>query len=303
LDGKIGATLAFRAAPHIETAPDAKEEESMSKMRDRLALHTWTLDTTPLDAVLAATKKAGWNAIELRHVDFVRCREKGMTNSQVLDLVRKSGLKVACLGTEYGLIFAHNVERDRLLKVLDETCANAVALGCDLVMTSPGQNPPGSLADAAANFRAGGEIAKKHGVRFCIEFNSAHAVIKNLEAGAEVVEKASHPNCGLLLDAYHMERSGSGGRGFASYPDKKIFAFQYSDVPDAPASTANRPTDRLPPGKGKVRWREVFKLLREKNYSGYLSYEAPNPEQWARPAEEVAREAVEATRRLLAEVE
>jgi 2-keto-myo-inositol isomerase len=275
----------------------------MSKMRDRLALHTWTLDTTPLDAVLAATKKAGWNAIELRRIDFTRCFEKGMTNAQVLDLVKKSGLKVACLGTEYNLIFAQGAERERLLKVLDETCANAKALGCDLVMTAPGQNPPTTLAEGAANFRAGGEIAKKHGVRFALEFNSAHSLIKDLQSGAEVVKLANHPNCGLLLDAYHMERSGSGGRGFENYPEEKIFAFQFSDVPDAPPSTQNRPTDRLAPGKGKVRWKEVFKLLKEKNYSGYLAYEAPNPEQWARPAEDVAREAVEATRKLLQDVE
>jgi sugar phosphate isomerase/epimerase len=54
---------------------------------------------------------------------------------------------------------------------------------------------------------------------------------------------------------------------------------------------------------GTVRWREVFQLLREKNYGGYLSYEAPNPEYWSRPPVEVARESVEATRKLLAEVE
>jgi len=64
-----------------------------------------------------------------------------------------------------------------------------------------------------------------------------------------------------------------------------------------------RPTDRLPPGKGIVRWREVFQLLQEKGYQGYLSYEAPNPEYWSRPPEQVAREAAEATRMLLAEVE
>ena len=52
-----------------------------------------------------------------------------------------------------------------------------------------------------------------------------------------------------------------------------------------------------------MRWREVFQLLREKNYQGYLSYEAPNPEYWSRPPEEVAREAVEATRELLAQIE
>src|SRR5262245_11093872 len=125
-------------------------------MRNRLALHTWTLDTTPLAGVLKAAKQAGWNAIELRRVDFTRCFEAGMTNAQVLDLVRASGLKTACVGTEYGLIFANGPERDRLLRVLDETCANAVALGCNLVMIAPGQNPPGTLREGAANFRAGG---------------------------------------------------------------------------------------------------------------------------------------------------
>ena len=64
-------------------------------MRDRLALHTWTLDTTPLAGVLRAANAAGWNAIELRRVDFTRSFEAGMSNAQVLDLVRASGLKVA----------------------------------------------------------------------------------------------------------------------------------------------------------------------------------------------------------------
>jgi sugar phosphate isomerase/epimerase len=187
--------------------------------------------------------------------------------------------------------------------VMEETCANAKALGCDLVMIAPGQNPPTTLRDAAANFRAGGEIAKAHGVRFALEFNSAHSVIQNLQVGAEIVDLASHSHCGLLLDAYHMERSGSGGRGFESYPAEKIFAFQFSDVPNAPPSTQNRPTDRLAPGKGKVRWKEALQLLKEKNYGGYLAYEAPNPEHWSRPPEDVAREGVEAMRKLLAQVE
>ena len=107
---------------------------SMKKMRDRLALHTWTLDTTPLPDALRAAKSAGWNAVELRRIDFTRCFERGMANAQVLDLVKGSGLAVACVGTEYGLIFAQGEERARLLKVLEETCANAQALGCGLVL-------------------------------------------------------------------------------------------------------------------------------------------------------------------------
>jgi hypothetical protein len=36
-----------------------------------------------------------------------------------------------------------------------------------------------------------------------------------------------------------------------------------------------------------------------KGYAGYLSYEAPDPAAWARPAADVARDALAATRAVL----
>jgi sugar phosphate isomerase/epimerase len=266
----------------------------------RLALHTWSLDTTPLANALDAVKRAGWDAVELRYVDFARCKEQGMTNEQVLDLVRASGLQVGCMGTEYGLLFADGSERDRLLASLDLACRNARALGCDLVMIAPSQNQDlVTFENAVANFRAGGEVCKRHAVRFAVEFNSQHPLLNCLRVGCDLVAAANHPNCGLLLDAYHMERCGDGGPSFAAVEPRTIFAFQYSDVPVGQAASERRPTDRLPPGKGAVRWKDVFRLLADKHYSGYLSYEAPNPQAWARPPEEVAREALEATRTFL----
>jgi 2-keto-myo-inositol isomerase len=270
----------------------------MANFADRLALHTWSLDTTPLGEALTAIKSAGWNAVELRWIDFTRLAEQGKSNEQVLDLVRASGVEVGVIGTEYGLIFATGTDRDRLLGSLEQTCANAVALGCEMVMIAPGQNK-GSLELAAANFRAGGEVAKRYGVRLALEFNSAHRVLNKLRVARDVIAAANHPHCGLLLDAYHLERSGDGGRGFAEVAPTEIFTFQYSDVPAGPQSSERRPTDRLPPGKGVVRWREVFQLLAEKGYAGYLSYEAPNAAQWARPPLDVAREALAATKALL----
>ncbi len=272
-------------------------------LRDRIGLHTWTLDTTPLVDVLRVARDAGFNAVELRHVDFARCIESGMTNAGVIDLARSSGIKVAVIGTESGMILARGEEQRRHLQSLELTCANAAALGCEVVMTAPGRNPEGTIHEAAANFRTGGEIARKHGVRLALEFNSRHPVVNRLEVAREILALADHPGCGLLLDAYHLQCSGAGGRGFEDVPAKDIFAFQYSDVPPGPISQVRTPLDRLPPGKGVVRWREVFQLLMEKGYEGYINYEAPNPAQWSRSPEEVAREGLEATRALLAAAE
>ena len=274
----------------------------MSKMSDRLALHTWSLDTTPLPDVLQAARDGGWNALELRRIDFTRCFDRGMTNDQVLALVRESGMKVAVLGTEYGLIFAKGDESLRLFSVLEETCRNAKALGCEMIMIAPGQNS-GTIKEAAANFRHAGEVVGTHGLRIALEFNSAHDVINRLAVAREVIAIAGHPKAGLLLDAYHLERGGDGGRAFSDVAPEEIFTFQFSDVPHGPQSAERRPTDRLMPGKGRVRWHEVFALLKEKGYAGYLSYEAPNPQYWSRPPGEVAKEAAAATRKLLADVE
>ena len=74
----------------------------------------------------------------------------------------------------------------------------------------------------------------------------------------------------------------------------EIAYVQYSDVPRT-GLEPGKALDRLPPGQGRVRFKEVFAVIARKKYSGYLSYEAPNPLAWARPAGEVAREARAAT--------
>ena len=264
----------------------------------RLALHTWTVDTTPLATALDAARQAGYDAVELRRTDFKRCFDTGMSNAQVLDLVRNSGIAVGVLGVEYGWLFAKGEESKRIFGVFRESCENAVALGCNMLMSAPGPFT-GTIPEAIANLRVAGDIAAEFGLRLAIEFNSQHQGLNCLAMQREVVGGAAKKNVGLLLDAYHLARSGAGGRSFADVPAEDIFCFQYSDLSPNPVTGVARPTDRLAPGKGVVRWRELLGLLADNGYTGYLSYEAPNPELWARSPYDVAREGVELTRALL----
>jgi sugar phosphate isomerase/epimerase len=261
-----------------------------------LALHTWTLDTSPLADALAAAKDAGFDAVELRRVDFRRAFEQGQTNQQVLDVVRASGLKVSAVGVEYGWMFAEGEESTRLFGVFREQCQNAIALGCGLMMSALGPGA-GTVSDAVESVRRAGDLAGEFGLRLTLEFQFQHPIVNTLDLLRNIIARAGRSNVGLLLDAYHLQRAG---RGFADVPEHEIFYFQYSDVPNAPPNGAP-PTDRLPPGKGVIDWVAVLQLLAEKNYRGYLSFEAPNPAQWERPAFDAAREAAEATRRVLAQ--
>ena len=264
----------------------------------RLALHMWTIDTTPLAVALDAARQGGFDAVELRRTDFKRCYETGMSNTQVLDLIRKSGIPVGVLGVEYGILFATGEESKRLFADFRISCQNAKALGCTTLMCAPGPIS-GPISEAAKRLREMGGILAEYGLKVGIEYNSQHDVLNKLVVLHELIKGADHPNCGYLIDTYHFTRSGSGGRGFEDVPAAQIFCFQYSDVSPTPSTGVRRPTDRLPPGKGVVKWREMLGLLAEKGYTGYLSYEAPNPEQWARSPYDVAREGVELTKKLL----
>jgi sugar phosphate isomerase/epimerase len=271
-------------------------------MLGRLALHTWTVDTTPLATALDAARRGGFDAVELRRIDFVRLYEQGLSNDDVLDMVRCAQIPVCTLGCEYGWLFATGEEGERLFQVLEETCRNAKALDCRQIMCAPGQNT-GPLEAAVRNLQRGGEIVARHGLTLAIEFNSQHAVINSLEVLRELIRAAGHKSCGMLLDAYHLHRSGCTGRGFAGTRREEIFAFQYSDCAAVPVTGVKRPTDRLMPGEGVVQWREVLGLLAEIGWDGPLSFEAPNPAQWERSPYEVCRDAVARTRRLIRESE
>jgi len=263
-----------------------------------LALHTWTVDTTPLDRALDAAKAAGFDAIELRRVDFQRAAERGLSNAAVLDLVRASGLPVSAMGVEYGWIFSTGAERERLFGVFREACESAVALNCRMMMSAIGPGTA-STEDAVANIRRAGEIAAGFNLALTLEYQFQHPVVSSLDILRELIARAGAKNVGLLLDAYHLQRGGRPGRGFAEVPGAEIFYVQFSDVPDAPPPGLP-PVDRLPPGKGVVDWTGLFGLLAEKGYDGYLSYEAPNPAHWQQAATETAKQGLAAVRGALA---
>ena len=275
----------------------------MTILHNRIALHTWTVDTTPLDDALRVAREAGYNAVELRHVDFLRGRKAGMSEEAMVKLVRDANIKVAVIGTESGVLFAAGDDLKQRLDSLRYVSEKAVALGCDVIMVSPGTNAPGGMPVAKVNLKTCAEITASFGLKLALEFNSRHPLINTLAAGMELVNAVNMKNCGLLLDTYHLHCSGGTAASFKDVPVDRIITFQFSDAPPGAPSPGPTPVDRLPPGKGAAPFVEIFKTLMAMNYQGYMSYEAPNPAHWNRPADEVAREGATLVRALLAQAE
>ena len=247
--------------------------------------------------MLRVVGQVGWQAVELRRLDFTRAAETGRSAEWVLELVRASGLPVACVGVEFGWMWARGPERTRLLQVFDEQCGRAAALGCRTVM-SPVDRGRGDIADAAASVREVGDIAAEHGLRVALEANSQAEQLNTLGRLRDLIDRARHPHCGLLVDTYHLYRSGDGLAALNDVRGEEIVYVQYSDVP-ASGLEPGKVLDRLPPGRGIVPFKDIFKQLAGRSYAGYISYEAPNTTAWSRNAAEVASEALAATRSFL----
>src|SRR5262249_59021192 len=111
----------------------------------------------------------------------------------------------------------------------------------------------------------------------------------------EILAKAAHPHVGLLVDAYHLGRSGARPGDLKDVAGAEIAYVQFSDVPRT-GLVAGQALDRLPPGQGTGPFKEFFAALDRTGYAGYCSYEAPNPSAWARDPAAGAREAIEATK-------
>jgi len=96
----------------------------------------------------------------------------------------------------------------------------------------------------------------------------------------ELVARAEHAGAGLLLDNCHIVRSRDSGRDIEDVAPSEIVYVQFREVGAAP-------------------FPELFGAFAAKGHSGPFSHEAPNHAAWARPAGEIAREALAASRAVL----
>ena len=61
----------------------------------KLALHTGTIRMSQSTSCCEVARETGWDAVELRYLDFERAMEAGRSIEDILALVKASGLPVS----------------------------------------------------------------------------------------------------------------------------------------------------------------------------------------------------------------
>ena len=208
---------------------------------------------------------------------------------------------MAAVGIRHGWMFADRTEWQDLLEIADQMSQIAQQLDSRIVMSSVDFGR-GDRHLATLRMRAVADVVAQRGCRLAVEFNSQAEQFNSLERVRELVATADHKACGLLLDTYHLIRSRMPAAEFFDVGPGEVIHFQFSDVGPGPGSPGVL-DDRLPPGRGIVPFLSIFRRLRGCQYSGFLSYEAPNPDTWRRGAKVVSQEARSLTLELLSRSE
>ena len=131
-------------------------------------------------------------------------------------------------------------------------------------------------------------IGREVGVRPLVEVWGFAQTLSKLGEAAFVAVESGAANAGVLADVYHLYKGGSPLAGLKMFNAKALPIFHVNDYPAiAPAVIAD--ADRVWPGDGVAALGEVFAILREIGFDGFVSLELFNPNYWQSDALQTAK--------------
>lgn len=279
----------------------AGSPEADRAMRREISLAALTvLELTPPDMVACAAQ-AGYSHVGLRLIpatpeeaDHGMIGDTGMVRAT---LARLADTGIGVLDAE---IFRLRPETrvDDYMPAME----TATRLGARHLLVAGNDPDQARLTD---HFGAFCDLAECFGLTAVLEF-MPWTDVRDLRQAARIVRAAARPNGGVLVDAFHFDRSGSSLADIAELPPAWLPYAQLCDVPadppaDMPGIIAEARAERRCPGEGDV---DLKGLVRALPPGIPLSLEVPT-HRLARtvPALDRARRALAATRQLLAEID
>ena len=223
----------------------------MNPILQRLTLAHLSIGAPPADTIDAAAD-AGFGAVGIR----ICARRPGEAFAtpivgvagQAAALRRRASDRGLRLSNVSAYQFYPEVEVAQMLPVIDTLAELQVP-----IVVANGFDP--DLPRFTERFARYCEAAAAIGVRVALEF-LPYSAVRNLDAALAVVRASGAANAGLLLDALHLQRSGSQPAAMRALPPERLVFAQLCDAPAHPAASDDDSLlnearhARLPPGMG-----------------------------------------------------
>jgi sugar phosphate isomerase/epimerase len=254
-----------------------------------------------LPEFIDVAERAGFRRITARPYAFAQALAAGWTEVALQRRLADAGITVTMIDALThafpGMRTVSELDaavRDRLPpEVLDPpdavTCFRAATvLGASIVNVTHYMGrplPAGVLADAL------GDVARRAAaleLRISVEF-IPDSGLPDLPFAQSVIESCGGENVGLLLDVFHLDRSGGTVDDVRCLPRGAIAGIQLSDRPRSAPGTAHVPLGgRLLPGEGELPLREVVEAALENSPDATVDIEVLNDELRNLPPDDTA---------------
>ena len=263
-----------------------------------------TLQNANLPELIEAAGRHGFPTLSVRPDSVLGLIESGLSEAALRKRLADAGVRVrvvdALLAGLPGMAERQALEiSGGRLNPADETaCFRAAeAVGAPIVNIALFGGGPASADELAEAIGAVSARAARRGLSIVLEFIPGTA-IADLHAARDIAAACGAPNCGILLDSWHLARSGGTVDDIRALAPGAIGAFQLSDrIPPPPGAPYVPMTGRDLPGEGELPLYDLTRAAMANNPSLTAEIEVFSAELRDLPIDAAAARAAQAVRR------
>ncbi len=149
------------------------------------------------------------------------------------------------------------------------------------------------LRKAAERYRALLDLGESFGVVPQLELWGFSKTLGRVGEVLFVAAESGHPKASLLLDTYHLYKSGSDVSALRLVGGAAMHVLHFNDYPAMPPRDKITDAMRVYPGDGAAPLKTILRTLRRNGFRGALSLELFNADYWKQDALTVAKTGLE----------
>jgi 2-keto-myo-inositol isomerase len=302
LSGAVAALGAAVTPSSVSEAPAQRPPAARSRPANEpfgYCLNTSTIRGNNLDivGVVNAAAKAGFHAIEPWIMELDRYSSAGGSLKDLGKRIADAGLTVEDAIAFNSFLDDDEARRAASMEKLKGDMEKVAQIGGTRIAAPPGNNRAAVSLDNAANYyRNALEMGEKMGVTPLLELWGTHPVLGPLSHGIYVTVAAGRPDASLLLDVFHLYKSGTPFTALRQINGAALRVMHLNDYPQAADPSTLNDSNRIYPGDGIAPLPQILRDLRDNGFRGYLSLELFNREYWKQSADDNLKTAMEKIR-------
>jgi sugar phosphate isomerase/epimerase len=236
-----------------------------------LSMHNW-MRAEPVEVTIRRLAKYGYESIEISG-------EPDTTDSaEVRRLLKENGLRcwgsVTLMLADRNLLAKDEAQRAKSVKYMRDTITMVKEMGgevltvvpCTVGKIIPDGTPEEEWRWAVESMQESYAHSQKEGIRLAVEpLNRFETYFLNRGVQALALAEATGPDCGVCLDAFHINIEESDPLQAIRDVGHRLTTFHVAD------------NNRMPAGHGTWNWPKLLETLRSVGYDGALTAEFVAP--------------------------